>query len=552
MNVNNRASAAAGNATTRKARRARRGMTFAAALATIGAVTVIATSASAVTAAPSRTSASDTLKWAIPAGIQTLDFVKGWGLNVLPADSLALEGLLKFDANGNLQPSLATSWKQINAVTYRYQLRKGVKFWNGHVMTSADVVASLGYVADPKAGSKLNNYWTNVAYVVAKGPYTVQIRLKTADSNFQYTPALPQGWIIEKSFLEAHTADLGRPGVLLMGTGPYKPTNLTPDQSVTFTRNDSYWGPKARYKTIILTSIPSVPTRILALQSGQVDGVSSVAAADAAQFQAVGANVKFINNNAVDFVAFRVDTAPWDDIHVRRTIAYALNRQGLVNSVLNGHGQPANTLPPVGMWAGILKPDAAKALYKSLPTYTFNMAKARAELAQSSRPNGFNTSVVYPDRSPELGKVALSLADNLKPLGINITVTQIPYASWVARVFGHQNLGMEFVAALHSSPSPSVLTNLIANSANTRAGGFNFPNYKNPTVDANLAKFGSATDPAVRATAFGNVLKTLGTDVPFTPIFWLQDGVAMKSGVTFKSFNTQSYYTAWVNAIEKK
>jgi peptide/nickel transport system substrate-binding protein len=219
---------------------------------------------------------------------------------------------------------------------------------------------------------------------------------------------------------------------------------------------------------------------------------------------------------------------------------------------LSGHGQPANTLPPPGMWAGLLSPAGTAKFYAGLPSYTFSMAKAKAELAQSTHPKGFNTSVVYPDRSPELGKVALSLADNLKPLGINVTVTQIPYASWVAHVFSHQNLGMEFVAALHSSPSPSVLTNLIANTANTKAGGFNFPGYSNATVDANLAKFGSLTNTAARATAFESVLTQLGNDVEFTPVFWLQDGIAVKSGITFNSFNTQSYYTPWANAITKK
>src|SRR5712691_2115585 len=95
---------------------------------------------------------------------------------------LFMERLLRFSPDNKLEPELATSVTQPDPVTYVYHLRHGVRFWDGHQMTSADVVSSLDYQRAP--GSETVTYYTNVKNIEAAGPYTVVVTLKKPNSGW--------------------------------------------------------------------------------------------------------------------------------------------------------------------------------------------------------------------------------------------------------------------------------------------------------------------------------------------------------------------------------
>ena len=168
--------------------------------------------------------------------VPTLDMARnGYARNIT---QLALDTLMKFGPDGQVEPDLASSVTQPNAVTYVYHLRHGVKFWDGSDLTSADVVYSLDY--QRAIGSAQSYFFASVKSIAASGPDAVVVTLTHPDASWQYGP--PYLGIFEMKFAEAHKAKFGQPGVLLMGSGPWEVQSLDPTTGAELTANPNWWG----------------------------------------------------------------------------------------------------------------------------------------------------------------------------------------------------------------------------------------------------------------------------------------------------------------------
>src|SRR5690606_4696789 len=126
-------------------------------------------------------------------------------------------------------------------------------------------------------------------------------------------------------------------------------------------------------------------------------------------------------------------------IHVRKAIAHSLDKEGLVAAILKGNGEAASAINPPGMWAGVLSEEDARAFYDTLPQLEFDLDKAKAELAQSSVPDGFAFSIPVPNTEPLMLYSMLSLAENLSQIGVTMTVNEVDYSAWLDTYFAHEN-----------------------------------------------------------------------------------------------------------------
>ena len=220
---------------------------------------------------------------------------------------------------------------------------------------------------------------------------------------------------------------------------------------------------------------------------------------------------------------------------MRRALAYAIDKAGLVKAVLRGYGQPAPTMPPPQQWGDLMSQAKVQAFYASLPQYTFSIAKAKAELKQSAFPNGFTATVPYPDAQPQLGKALLSLAQNLKPIGITLNVKQItdrPTGSTRSTRIPTP-MGMQVDQLGVGLPGSGRRAALIYPSAYATANSFNTANYKNATMDALLARQQNSVSRArTRAAAIRQALTLGATDVPYIPIWYQQIAMALNSKYT--------------------
>jgi len=310
-------------------------------------------------------------------------------------------------------PQLATSYKvSSDKKTYTFTLRPGVKFSNGQPMTSKDVKFSIDQTTKASQGWGFIN--TAIKSTSAPSPDTFVVHLK-----YPWAPLLADLSIFANGIIpdnyagKSETAFYNAP----IGTGPFKWDVWHKGQSLTLVKNPLYWQKGLPYlDSITWTDVSSDNTRQQQLQGGQAQIDQFPAWSTVTQLQNTqGVNMHLFNSTQTNYLAFNETRKPFQDVHVRRAISLALNRDALVKAVLFGHGKPANSLfPPQVPYYD-----------PNTPGYQFNLAEAKKEMAQSSVPHGFSTSIVIPTGNSDYQTISTIVQSELKPLGINVKINQL-------------------------------------------------------------------------------------------------------------------------------
>jgi peptide/nickel transport system substrate-binding protein len=513
------------------------------------AAAVVATVVTAATAAPRTKKEIGTLTWALTSGPRSLDLAHTMDANSAAALALGMESLLKIDAKGRIVPNLASAYRRVNLTTYVFDLRRDVRFWDGKPMTSADVVWSLDRHVDPKSGSQLSTWFASMKNAVATGKYQVTVHLKRPDPVWIYMPA-SNAYVIEKAYALAKGKDLGTPSGGMMGTGAFRFTDYRPDESLTLERNDDYWGKKPAIQKIELKFIPEDSTRLLALRSGQIDGTFIVPLGAARSWERLhGVTVSYAPGMNQDEFGFDMTMKPWNDVHVRRAFAYALDRAGLVKSLLQGHGEVAVGQAGPAQWLTMMDPDEVRAFYRKIDSYPFDLKKAKAELAKSAYPKGFSATIFYADGFPETGKIAQSLSSNLATIGVKLTVKQETTDAWVPQIFKHTGLGIIIGQSQPDYPDAWDFPAQYYASWNAHANALNWANYKNPTMDALIVAEAKAPTNALRAKLLMQAERIMRKDVAYLPVFYMETGMAISNKYVFHDFDPIYFTRNWAYNI---
>ena len=517
-------------------------------VAALGAVLI----ASGATARSDRTTANvSQLTWGLGASIRGLEYTHSADSGSATVISLGCETLVRYDQLGRLRPALATSATTPDALTYVYTIRPNVKFWDGTTMKPADVVFSLKRAASEKAGSQIAAFFTSVASITAQGNKVI-IKLKEPDPYFRYTAAVT--YILEKKYWQANLTDIGTPQKLTMCTGPFRFTSFNGDEQITLVAFDKYWGGRPAVRKITLKVIVSEATRLLAMRQGEIDGAFRPSQDVIDQWKALSnTQVQLAPELRTAYLSLDTAIAPWNDIHVRRAVAYAFDKAAFVKAVLRGYGAPAPTMPPPQQWGDLMTQAEVAAFYKTIPSYPFSLAKARAELRQSAYPNGFNATLPYPDYEQTLGKASLSLSQNLKQLGINLEVKEVPTDAWFATLYNHPSpLGPQIISWGVDYPDPADALHFIYDSKGAAPNAFNTANFKNNQMDKLLAQQQNSVVPAVRAKAIRKALLLAANRVPYIPLWYQLVGMGINKKLAYKGFGTWYLYTPWALNISTR
>ena len=484
--------------------------------------------------------------WALPDLPDVLLVPHDWTTYSGAIMSLVEEGALAFGDDLSLQPALAQSWEAVDPTTYVFTLRDGVTFHDGSPLTAEDVVFTLEWNMDPENESQLAAFFGSVDSVEATGDSEVTVTLTKPDAQFQYSMAHMSGFIMNKAQIESAGETFGTPDVLPLGTGPYKLVEFVPDDHVTLERYEDYWGEQGPAKRIVIRSIPDSQTRLLAMQNGDIDGTFDVPISEVDQWESLdGVTVITAPSNGVYQLILDQETPPFDDIHVRKAIAFAVDREGIVQAVLNGKGAAARAINPPGIWGGVLDEASVNAFYDTLPTYAFDLDAARAELAQSSVPDGFEFSVPVPNTDPVAINSFLAISETLTQIGITMNVEQVDPGEWLDVYFGHEELGAQFMAYFPDYADPANYPYLFYYSGNAVANGLNGSNYRNPDVDALIEESLESTDTATRAEALQQVIALANEDVATVPIHWPDSAMAISSDLRLDGYSAFWYNIPW-------
>jgi peptide/nickel transport system substrate-binding protein len=498
-------------------------------------------------ASPSRSGATAPVLRVGFAGlaISTLNIVTGPTAPFVT--SLGLETLMRFGNDGKIHPWLAQSMSQANPVTYVYHLRRGVKFWDGAELTSADVVASLDY--NRSAGSQSAFFFASVKNVAARDRYTVVVTLKHPDASWQFVPTQYGTEIVEKRFYEAHRSTIGKPGVLTMGTGPWKFDSIDPTTGVELSANPDYWGGKTKIDHISVKFFANENSEALAFRAHAIDAAPYITNPRGFASTA-GSKVIGVPSCQQAYFSINTKTAPWNDVHVRRAVAYAINRADLIKAA-GGYASPLYTFIPPSQLRSVGSPSAVSSLLRSLPAYQYSLAKARAELAKSAYPHGFSTTLEAGDFGYQV-IVSQVIAGELKQIGIKAQLKSVEFGKWLSEQTGPAAKRPTNVAISGCTlPDPSFYMYLLGE-ANTHSGGWNTANYAPPEVDRLITAGIATQSPARRLAVYGSILKRLGVDVPYIPLFSPDADLAISSKFGWPTYSANAFNTPWALEIRPK
>jgi peptide/nickel transport system substrate-binding protein len=440
-----------------------------------------------------------------------------------------LERLLKFGPDGNLEPNLAQSISQPGKAVYVYHLRHGVRFWDGNELTSADVANAINYQRYPGATTSTN--YPSVKSVSATDRYTVVVTLKHPDASWREKLAIG-GWIFEKKFQDAHKSTMGQPGTLIQGTGPWEVASWDPASDMEMTANPHWWGGTVPIQRLSIKLFADENSEALAFRAGAID----VAFPSDGRAFAATAGTKLLSAATSDMASMvmNVRVPPFNDVHVRRAVAYALDRTAIISSV-GGYAAPITTIILPSQLRLLGSKAQVDRLIASLPQYPYDVARAKAELAKSAYPNGFSATVPILSFYPPLVNGAQVMAAELAKIGITMKPVADTLGEWLQQL-KDKNYEFFFAPSGSNDPDPSIWPAYNLGSRSLSPGGGNFANYAPPAVDVLIKQALEALDPQKRLAIYGKLLRRVALDAPYVALYSAAEPIALSSKFAWPGF----------------
>ncbi len=308
---------------------------------------------------------------------------------------------------------------------------------------------------------------------------------------------------------------MGNPGVLIMGTGPFEVDSLDPTTGMELSANPHWWGGTVPIDHVSLKFFFTETSEALAFRAGEIDVAFPSPSVPFAS--ASGAKLVSSPANVEGYFAMNVHQAPWDNIHVRRAVAYALNRSDII-AALGNTAVPVTTFIPPFELRTIGSQAAVSALVNSVPSYPYSVARAKAELAQSPYPKGFSATIETPTFGAYV-PVTEVMAAELARIGIKLTMKTMTFNQFLAFGTGPKTFGDLYVDFNLVNSDPSSFPAYLLGSWNIKSGEWNLANYGAPAVDTLIDEGLSAQNPAQRLAIYGKMLKILATDEPYVPLY---------------------------------
>ena len=332
----------------------------------------------------------------------------------------------RWDSDFKVVPWLAESWQQPDPKTYVFELRRGVKWHDGTDFTADDLVFAWNFLRDPKNAFIPRGALADVATIEKSGPSTAKITTKQPNPGFLELIARANEVVVIPKHVVERGDDLSK---VAIGTGPYKLREFDRTKASVFVRSDSYWRPGLPYMDVVhVVHGLDDAARLAGAVTGKFDILSFPDRLQLDAFRAQKRDTLFgatINDKGPSILV-KQDTAPFNDLRVRKALHLFLDRQELNQVATLGDG----TINPPGVPAlkkGWAVPE--EELLK-LPGYRQpkdqDASEARRLLAEAGYPSGFKTSLVYGTNSFPQRAVAEPIGAQYRKLGVDITIRPMP------------------------------------------------------------------------------------------------------------------------------
>jgi peptide/nickel transport system substrate-binding protein len=494
-------------------------------------------------AAASSPAAAASFNFAGPLDAYTLDPHAVSNTLIFAVLSNVYEPLVRRGPDLKLEPALASSWTQVDDLTWEFNLREGVKFSNGNAFNADDVLFSF---TRAKAGGIKANL-ASVASVEKAGDYKVIVKTNAP------TPILPAqlvNWfIMDKEWAEANGAV--QPGTAnnqtetfanrnAMGTGPYVIRERDPGVKTTFEANAGWWDQRSgNIDKATFFVIPNAATRVSALVSGEVDMIDGLPPQDVQRIEETK-GLRVLAGPDLRTVYMQPDIGrdqllhgsektknPFKDVRVRQAMTLAIDTTAIQKRVMRNLSTPVGL--PIAREVEGFDPELGKPVVADLD-------KAKALMSEAGWADGFGVSLdCTNDRFMNDEATCLAIAASLQRINIKVEPRIAPTAKWAKQINPPEyDTSLALVGYSPATYDAHIFLTSIVSTRDPKSGlgAFNIGGYSNPKVDALIAEIGKERDREKRLAQIRSAFALIKADAAYIPIHQLKILWAMKDGVT--------------------
>ena len=320
-------------------------------------------------------------------------------------------------------PSLATGWKQLDPVTWRFTLRKGVTFHNGEPFNAGAVKFSFDRLVDPNQKAPMGSRLTAIKEVKIVDDYTVDIVTKEPYAVLLYMISQFMSIVPPNAVKQLGDAKFGQSGI---GTGAYRLVKWVKDQELVMEANPKYWKGVPRIQRVIFRAIPEDAARIAALQTGEADIIYPVPPDRWKDLQQDKNTRLTARTGTMVYMGLDTYHAPFNDVRVRRALNHAIDVQTITTKILGGTAERMNG----PFFKTTLGYD------KTVPFFNYDPALAKKLLAEAGYPNGFETvlsALPAQEGASNLTEVAETVAYQLGQIGVKVKIDTLEPATAFSR-----------------------------------------------------------------------------------------------------------------------
>ena len=452
---------------------------------------------------------------------------------------MIFDKLVNTDSQSRLVPGLATEWRAVEPNLWEFKLRPGVRFHNGQEFTADDVAFTFARVPTvPNSPSSFAIFTRPVREVQIIDSHTVRLRtdgpypLMSQDmSNIRILDRETHGTAATEDFNNGRAS---------AGTGPYRMVSHRSGDRIEFERNDAYWGPAPAFQRVTYRMITNDASRTAALLAGDVEFIDQVPTSDLAKLrgdqrvalsEAAGFRIIFLglDHSRTEASPFVLDNAgqpipsnPLKDVRVRRALSLAIDRQAIVERVMEGAATPAGQFLPAGTFSHV----------PNLPAPRADADAARKLLAEAGFPQGFRITLHGPnDRYINDARIIQAVGQMWTRIGVRTAVEAQPWTTFIGRA-GRAEFSA-FLVGWNSNPEGShPLRNLVATPDRERGwGASNRGRHANPALDRMIEAAMVELDDGKRETLLRDAQRLAMEEVAIIPLHTQTNIWAMRRGL---------------------
>jgi len=451
----------------------------------------------------------DTLVMLIESSPTNLDPRIGVDAQSERIDNLIFDDLLSRGDNLDVAPGLAERWEVPDPLTYIFHLRHGVKFHDGHPLTSRDVKWTFDSLLQGKVRSPKAAVYRFVDRIEAPDDFTVILHMKEPSATLLWNLSdgaigvVPYG---SGSEMTTHP----------VGSGPFKFVSAETDKEVLVERNEDYWSEKPKLKGVRFAVVPDATTRALELRKGSADAAINALTPDTVLVlrREPSLAVERAPGTVLAYLGFNLRDPILKDVRVRHAIAYALDREPMIEYLWGGAAQPARSILPPQSWA----------YNGNVRAYDHDPEKARQLLDAAGYPavSGIRFHITMKTSTDENTRLMVAvIQQQLREVGIALDIRSFEFATFFADVThgAFQLYGLRWIGG---NEDPDIFE-YAYHSAKFPPNGANRGFYTNPTVDSLIDRARREVDPKVRKPLYAEVQRILAEELPSINLWYLDN-----------------------------